>query len=86
MLVVGVEFTGAIARGRGQEEGRRGRTEEEICEERKTRLSRARPTSDVHDFEESKMAGGGEKGIKKKELGKDFKLVYNDVEMRTIID
>lgn len=82
MLVVGVVCGRDRARERPRGR-RRGRTEEEICEERKTRLSRARPTSDVHDFEESKMGG---KGIKKKELGKDFKLVYNDVEMRTIID
>lgn len=84
MLVVGVVYGRDRARERPRGR-RRGRTEEEICEGRKTRLSRARPTPDVDDFEESKMGGGG-KGIKKKELGKDFKLVYNDVEMRTIID
>lgn len=78
MLVVGAVYGRDRARERP-----RGRTEEEICEERKTRLSHARPTPDMHDFEENKMGG---KGIKKKELGKDFKLVYNDVEMRTIID
>lgn len=77
-------FAGAIARGRDREEDEEEERKRRILRKKGRRVSLAhgrRPTCTT-----SKRAKWGGKGIKKKELGKDFKLVYNDVEMRTIID
>lgn len=84
MLVVGVVYGRDRARERPEEDEEEERKKKNkkkkkrYTKKRVSRLSRARSTSGMHDFEKSKM--GGEL-YKKKELGMDLKLVYNDVEM-----
>lgn len=78
-------FTGAIARGRDQEEDEEEERKKRFAKKgRRVSLAHGRRPTCTTSKTTAKWGGG--KGIKKKELGKDFKLVYNDVEMRTIID
>lgn len=49
----------ALDRAREGPRKMKRKNEEEIREEGETRLSRARPTSGMHDFEESEAEGGG---------------------------
>lgn len=84
MLVVGVVYGRDRAREgpRGRRKRKNGRRDLRRRED--ASLSR---TADARRARlRREQNGGGGKGIKKKELEKDFKLVYNDVEMRTIID
>lgn len=82
MLVVGVVY-GALDRARERPRKMKRKNEEEIYAKKRRRISLAHDRRPACTTSKRAKRRGGR--IKKRELGKDLKLVYNDVELRTIM-